>query len=410
MSKSNDSRLKRTTFKLNALLDITIAINENVSTEELIRRFEKLLVDDLMIGKVMMIKLGEKWNCLLNSGFSIDLFEKLNMEDLLTYKEIKYITNKAHNFPEPVDIVIPVTDKDQAISYILIGDIEEEGHLVSPIIKHVRYIQTLSNIITVAIENKRLFKESLQQEALKREMELASRMQTMLIPANERLPSNDNIHMSAFYHPHFEVGGDYYDVLELNDNEIGFCIADVSGKGISAAILMSNFQANLQALFTGDISLEKLVTKLNKRVMDSANGEKFITLFIARYNYTTRELKYINAGHNPPLMYHIESKELVLMKNGTVGMGMLDELPFINEQSVMLNEPSKLFCYTDGLVEVLDESGVEFGTKKLEVEFTNDDKIENNIKTIVAKQKIMEGSASIFDDISIIGADFPGIR
>ncbi len=411
MAKKSDDRLKRTTFKLNALLDITIAINENVSTDELIRRFEKLLVDDLSIGKVMMIKLGEQWNCLLNSGFSSNFFDKLSIKnDLLTFDEISYITSEPDHFPEPVDIVIPVTDKDNPISYVLIGDIEEEGHMVSPIIKHVRYIQTLSNIITVAIENKRLFKETLQQEALKREMELASRMQTMLIPNNERLPENDNIHMAAFYHPHFDVGGDYYDVLDLNENEIGFCIADVSGKGISAAILMSNFQANLQALFTEDITLEKLVTKLNNRVMDSANGEKFITLFIARYNYTTRELKYINAGHNPPLMYHMNSKKIVQMKNGTVGMGMLDDLPFVNEQSVILDEPSKLFCYTDGLVEVLDESGVEFGTDKLEVELTNDNSIENNINSIIAKQKILEGSASIFDDISIIGVDFPGIR
>ena len=72
-------------------------------------------------------------------------------------------------------------------------------------------------------------------------MELASRMQTMLIPTKERLPSNKFIRMKAFYHPHFDVGGDYYDVIQLSGEEVGFCIADVSGKGISAAILMSNF-------------------------------------------------------------------------------------------------------------------------------------------------------------------------
>jgi len=108
-------------------------------------------------------------------------------------------------------------------------------------------------------------------------------------------------------------------------------------------------------------------------------------------------------------MYNVSTGELLSLKNGTVGMGMLDELPFVNEQSMILDEPSKLFCYTDGLVEVLDESGVEFGTDKLEVELKNTENIEQNINTIIAKQKIMEGSASIFDDISIIGADFPGI-
>lgn len=396
-------------FKLNALLDITLAINENVSISELIRRFEKLLTDDLSIGKVMVIKLGEKWECLLNSGFTQNFFKNLSIKtDLLTFTEISFVTSEPDRFPEPVDIVIPVTDKDEPIAFVLIGDIEEEGEGMSPIIKHLRYIQTLSNIIIVAIENKRLFKESLRQEALKREMELASRMQTMLIPKEEQLPSNENIRMSAFYHPHFDVGGDYYDVIPLNDHEIGFCIADVSGKGISAAILMSNFQANLQALFTEETTLENLIVKLNKRVMSSAKGEKFITLFIAKYNYTTRLLHYVNAGHNPPILYKTESKETIHLTNGSVGMGMLDDLPFVKVQSISLNEHAKLFCYTDGLVEVLNDAGIEFGTEKIEVELQNKRTIESNISSIIKKQGILEGSAAIFDDISILSAEFPG--
>jgi len=396
-------------FKLNALLDITLAINENVSISELIRRFEKLLTDDLSIGKVMVIKLGEKWECLLNSGFTQNFFKNLSIKtDLLTYTEISFVTSEPDRFPEPVDIVIPVTDKDEPIAFVLIGDIEEEGEGMSPIIKHLRYIQTLSNIIIVAIENKRLFKESLRQEALKREMELASRMQTMLIPKEEQLPSNEHIRMFAFYHPHFDVGGDYYDVIPLSSNEIGFCIADVSGKGISAAILMSNFQANLQALFTEETTLENLLVKLNKRVMSSAKGEKFITMFIAKYNYTSRLLQYVNAGHNPPILYKTESKETIHLTNGSVGMGMLDELPFVEVQSISLNEHAKLFCYTDGLVEVLNDSGIEFGTEKIEVELQNKRSIESNITSIIKKQGILEGSAAIFDDISILSAEFPG--
>lgn len=396
-------------FKLNALLDITLAINENVSISELIRRFEKLLTDDLSIGKVMVIKLGEKWECLLNSGFTQNFFKNLSIKtDLLTYTEISFVTSEPDRFPEPVDIVIPVTDKDEPIAFVLIGDIEEEGEGMSPIIKHLRYIQTLSNIIIVAIENKRLFKESLRQEALKREMELASRMQTMLIPKEEQLPSNEHIRMFAFYHPHFDVGGDYYDVIPLSSNEIGFCIADVSGKGISAAILMSNFQANLQALFTEETTLENLLVKLNKRVMSSAKGEKFITMFIAKYNYTSRLLQYVNAGHNPPILYKTESKETIHLTNGSVGMGMLDDLPFVEVQSISLNEHAKLFCYTDGLVEVLNDSGIEFGTEKIEVELQNKRSIESNITSIIKKQGILEGSAAIFDDISILSAEFPG--
>lgn len=409
MGKFSDNRLKLSTFKLNALLDITLAINDNVSTTELIRRYEKLLTDDLDIGKVIVLKLSDKWECLLNSGFSNEFFSKVDMKrDLLPYDEISFITSEPQHFPELVDIVIPVPHKDQAIAFVLIGDIEEEGEGVSPIIKHLRFIQTLSNIITVAIENKRLFQESLRQEALKREMELASRMQTMLIPAKEKLPSNDSIRMKAFYHPHFEVGGDYYDVIQLSKNEVGFCIADVSGKGISAAILMSNFQANLRALFNADQNLTDTLNRLNERVMNSAKGEKFITLFIARYHFITRELKYVNAGHNPPFLYELDSKKLIQLSSGCVGMGMLDDLPFLNEAVMKLDRPAKLFCFTDGLVEVIQDSGVEFGTEDLEKEISNPKSLEDNINTIIANQKILEGSAAIFDDISIIGAEFPG--
>ena len=409
MAKFSENRLKLSTFKLNSLLDITLAINDNVATSELIRRYEKMLTDDLDIGKVIVLKFSDKWECLLNSGYGNDFFGMVNMErDLHIYDEISFITSEPQNFPELVDIVIPVTHKDKAIAYVLIGDIEEEGEGVSPIIKHLRFIQTLSNIITVAIENKRLFQESLRQEALKREMELASRMQTMLIPEKERLPDHKNIRMRAFYHPHFDVGGDYYDVIELSDHEVGFCIADVSGKGISAAILMSNFQANLRALFTVDHGLKDTLKRLNNSVMNSAKGEKFITLFIARYNFNTRKLNYVNAGHNPPFLYKIEAGELIQLSTGCVGMGMLDELPFVNEETIQLDERAKLFCYTDGLVEVIQDSGVEFGTENLEKELANPDSLEDNINTIIEKQKILEGSAAIFDDISIIGAEFPG--
>lgn len=138
------------------------------------------------------------------------------------------------------------------------------------------------------------------------------------------MPKNEKIWITAFYHPHFDVGGDYYDVINLSENEVGFCIADVSGKGISAALLMSNFQANLRALFTSGIDLQLLVVKLNDCVMKSANGEKFITLFVAKYSQTAKELEYINAGHNHPILYETDSKNLAFLKEGCVGIGMLE--------------------------------------------------------------------------------------
>jgi sigma-B regulation protein RsbU (phosphoserine phosphatase) len=287
--------------------------------------------------------------------------------------------------------------------------VDEESDGISPIIKHLRFIQTLSNIIIVAIENIRLYNQSLKQVAMKREMELASRMQTMLIPSQNKLPWNNRIHFKAFYHPHYDVGGDYYDVIQLTDDEVGFCIADVSGKGISAAILMSNFQANLRALFIQGADLTTLVKLLNERVLNSANGEKFITLFIAKYNFVSKELEYINAGHNPPLLYDITTSRLSLLESGCVGMGMLDEIPFIHKEKLIISGPTKLLLYTDGLVELIEGDDVGYGYKFIEKELSNAAPIEQNLKEIIVQQKIETGNSAIFDDISILGIELAGV-
>ena len=405
--KAAFKRIKQFTFKLNSLLDITQAINENLSIEELLKRYEKILKEDLNIGRIIIFKFNEKWECILESGCKDRSFKNIDVEkDLMEYSDITFITGTSVTGLRHFDIIIPVIQKDTHIAFVLIGDIDEEMEGVSPTIKHLHFIQTLSNIIIVAIENIRLFNESLRQEAIKKELELASRMQTMLVPDSAILPSNDKLFVNAFYHPHFDVGGDYYDCIDLGNDEFGFCMADVSGKGISAALLMSNFQANLRALFIQEISLVSLVEKLNERVMTSAKGEKFITLFLAKYNCKTNVLEYVNAGHNPPLLYEKENNKLSFLNSGCVGMGMLDETPVIQRGTWNINQPTKLLTYTDGLVELIDDNGVEFGTQAIEKHLTNNERIDKNIQDIIKTHKILTGSTAIFDDISILGAEF----
>jgi phosphoserine phosphatase RsbU/P len=401
------NRIRLTKFKLNSLLDITLAINENLPKDELLNRYDKILREDLNIGKIIILKLDEKWNCILNSGYRPATIKRIDVEKhLRQFDEISFITTDKGPVFEEIDIVIPVTNNNKTLAYVLIGDIDEEGEGVSPVIKHLNFIQTISNIIIVAIENIRLNEQNLKQAAMKRELELAAKMQEMLVPQSSSLPKTNKLFASAFYHPHLEVGGDYYDFIKLNENEYGFCISDVSGKGISAALLMSNFQANLRALFNPEISLSELTRKLNDRVIASTNGDRFLTMFLAKYNMVTRELNYVNAGHNPPLLFDVLENKMDFLPSNCVGIGMVDEIPVIKPQSLIINGRKKLFCYTDGLTEMLDENEVETGTEMIEVSLSNDKRIDENITEIIANYKILEGSAAIFDDISIIGIDF----
>jgi len=397
------NRLQISKFKLDSLLDITTSINANVSTERLLEKYDTILRSNLNIGKILIYKFADRWECILNAGFDNELAGAIDPElDLASFTDTKIFSSEEERLFNGVDIIIPVQNNNTPLAYVLIGDIEEEGELMSPILKHLHFVQTISNIIIVAIENIRLFQETIVQEALKKELELAARMQTMLIPDNKSLPHNDSIMVTGYYHPHYDVGGDYYDCIDLGNGVTGFCIADVSGKGISAALLMSNFQASFRAIFSGDVPLERLITKLNEVVVINASGEKFITFFVARYNVTTRMLEYINAAHNPPVLYDAITGKIRHLEVSCVGIGMLDEIPSIRKHVIRIDNMSKIVCYTDGLSELKDENGKDIGTRPIISHISNMEPISDNITTLIGDLGIPDDNPHLFDDVSLI--------
>jgi sigma-B regulation protein RsbU (phosphoserine phosphatase) len=402
--RSSKDRLKISKFKLDALLDITLSINANLPTEELLSKYESILRNNLGIGKIMIFNYSGRWECILNAGFPKKIQRSIDIEkNFLSFKDVAIVTNN-QGF-EGVDIIVPVFNNQTQLAYIFIGDIDEEGEGMSPVLKHLNFIQTFSSIIIVAIENIRLFKESLLQEAMKKELELAARMQSMLIPHNDRLPSKGKIIVNGFYFPHSEVGGDYYDCIKLSENKTGFCIADVSGKGISAAILMSNFQASLRALFTAEIELEALVRKLNSIIIVNAAGEKFITFFVARYDHKSGVLEYVNAAHNPPVFYDTATGNVLHLKACCVGVGMLDNIPEFEKQEVRVKGYSKIVCYTDGLSELKDDKGIDIGTGVIIKHISNSRPVKENIIKMLKELGIPDDNPGLFDDVSIIAAD-----
>jgi len=402
--KASIDRLRISKFKLDALLDITLSINANLPTEVLLSKYESILRNNLGIGKILVFKHSVKWECILNGGFSPEFDKSIDVESqLLKFTEISFRHEDLGI--EGVDILIPVYNNYVPLAFILIGDIEEEGEGMSPVIKHLNFIQTISSIIIVAIENMRLFRESLRQEALRKELELAARMQQKLIPDNLTMPRDGGLFVNGFYFPHYEVGGDYYDCLKLSDTKTGFCIADVSGKGISAAILMSNFQAGLRALFTCDVDLPALIHKLNDLINANAAGEKFITFFVARYDSATGLLEYINAGHNPPVIYNTVTGQIMHLHSLCVGIGMLDEIPVVEQKVLKIDDYSKIVLYTDGLSDLKGEDGKEILTKEIVKYLTNNDPVEGNITKMLRKLGIPDENPDLFDDVSILAAD-----
>ncbi|MGQ1889358.1 PP2C family protein-serine/threonine phosphatase [Thermophagus sp. OGC60D27] len=401
-------RLRLYKDRLNILLDIAQTINQDHSVDDLLAEFEILLREELEVGKILVFTNSDgQWKNLLISGVSAEEVEKIDVErDLLQYKSIENITLSPPASLQGFDAVIPLFHRYRAIGYVLIGDVEEEHHGISPTIKHLKLIQIISNLIIVFIENKRMQEAVLEQEALKKEMEVASKIQNQLIPSTEDLPSLKKLSLQAFYHPHWGVGGDYYDIIPLSRHTIGFCVADVSGKGISAALLMSNFQAVVRTLFTAGINMKKLIHQLNQRVNSSANNEKFITLFIGKYNLRSRRLVYVNAGHLPPLLFDRRKSHLISLDQGCIGLGMLDVIPAVEVGKIKIPKNAKLMAFTDGLIELERDNEVQSGLMNIEKIITNHKSIEANMEEAKQLVALHLESGAIFDDISLIGMEF----
>ncbi len=357
-----NERLNLKEFQLGALLDVTKAINNNLQREELLKLYAEIMHDELGITRLMLFENSGGWRCA--HAFGADESQQLvDVRPLIErYKDIQFIGTADEALLTGFDIAVPVFHRELPLALLLIGDIDEEERRVSPAVKHMNFIQTLTNLIAVALENKRLGKVALQQERDKRELELAADMQTMLIPRD--LPNDASVQAAAWYLPHRQVGGDYYDLIRINEHELVLCVADVSGKGMAAALLMSNFQATLRAmLMLGYTQLDKLAVDLNELVMERARGERFITLFIGTVDTRTGTIRYVNAGHNAPILWR--DGVLSELKSGCIALGMLPELPFVNLGEAKVGG-GMLMSYTDGLIEQEDIYGAAFETTPLE--------------------------------------------
>jgi sigma-B regulation protein RsbU (phosphoserine phosphatase) len=333
--------------ELNSLLEVTRAINKNTPTPTLIQMLEVILKNYLQVGKFrFLIEKSGAYSCISKYGGNIESPLTLNN----TWGHLNKIKSPAPLMDHTDKVLcqynyfIPIYHKNKALAFALIGDFNTSGDMLN---NDLNFIQTLINVIVVALENKKLFRERLQAERFQREMELAVEVQNMLIPLREH--KEEGVEVGAKYLPHQDIGGDYFDFFRLNENEFLWCIADVSGKGISAALLMANFQASLHGLAAIEDELTTVVERLNKIVIRNTKGERFITLFLAKYNEKTRKLNYINAGHTPTILY--SEGGAVPLKLGTTMIGAFEELPFLNEGEIDVEPGSLLFNYTDGLMD-----------------------------------------------------------
>lgn len=348
-------------LELNALLEVTQAINNNLSEEALYKIYKFTMLANFNVKKLALFVFDKKWDCKVNFGMERNVSESELPKDFSNLKNTITINEKYDSFSE-FDIAIPVLHKEKLLAVIFVGDIKKYA-MSSSLETGTTFLEALTNIILVAIENKKLSSQQLEQETMKKELEIAQQVQQFLFP--KTLPKTDKLYIATHYLPHHNVGGDYYDYIPLKDEKIILCIADVSGKGVPAALIMSNFQASLHILVRKTNNLKEIVNELNHQINYSGNRESFITFFIALYDTKKHIFEYINCGHNLPILC-INGQAPQLLNLGTTILGMFNPLPFNNLGTLLNVQSFTLMCYTDGLTESVNDDNEEFGSEKIE--------------------------------------------
>lgn len=398
----NELLLSAKQRQINTLLEITKAINQELNENSLFNFFEYILQRQIKADKFIVFYKKVKWERISFVNIDVSKFAEIDVDvDLASFRETQRV-KKDHPFFDEIEAIIPVFSTNQPIAYLLLGPLEMDA--VESFNEKIKFIETITSIVFNAANNKFLLNKQVEQKVLNKELEFAAKIQSMLIP--EKLPNNEYIHASGLYLPHSDIGGDFYDMLELNDTEYAFCIADISGKGISAGLLMSNFQAHLRTLLNREYSLEQTLDHLNFRVNELTSGEKYITFFLGIYNLERRRLIYVNCGHHAPIL--VNGDEIKTLEVGSTILGMLTPLPFINIGKEYLEPDSLLFMYTDGLTDLKDQNDeyMEFNDlQKYIAENQNLNPEELNAK-ILNKIENERFNLSFFDDISMLSCRF----
>jgi serine phosphatase RsbU (regulator of sigma subunit)/ABC-type antimicrobial peptide transport system permease subunit len=261
-----------------------------------------------------------------------------------------------------------------------------------------------AEVFALMIENARLTGRAVEQERVQRDLELAAEVQRRLLPHEP--PAGGVLALAAFSLPARTVGGDYYDFLDLGSGRIGIALADISGKGIAAALLMSVVQASLRVIATeGDMPLAELAAKMNGFIYRSTGTNKFATFFYAQIDQRSRKLRYVNAGHNAPYLIRRSDAavEITELSAGGTVLGLFPEAQY-NDATVDLSSGDLLAAFTDGVTEALNSEGQEFGEQRLK-DFLQGatNKTAEEISSILAG-RIHEwiGDAEQHDDLTFV--------
>jgi len=280
-----------------------------------------------------------------------------------------------------VKLILPMKDSKHLLGFVALTD-KAAGYSYSS--EDLNLLGVLSNQMVTALTNARLYVESLERVRLQEEVSMARQIQLDLLPSKP--PAYESLQISMHSTPSRTVGGDFFDFIPINKDRFGLVIADASGKGMPAALMIAQIQAILRSEVNNGIPIDSLLRNMNEQICKSSSAETYVTLFYGEFDTTCNVFRYANAGHNYPVLVRANG-DIELLTDGGPIIGALPMMEY-RSASVRLEKDDLLFFFTDGLSEAMNEK---------EEEYT-----EDRIRKFVCDQRRVDPETlinSILDDV-----------
>lgn len=403
--KNTYRNLDRRIHELNTLFDLSKEFNLLVDREKISRIFKFALLGQLFIRTFFLIyKNQDDVNLLAASGLQ-DQPHTEEIQNLFesTKEEVVRIDDnfgEEHSWICENDItaLISVSIQNEKVAVIGVGERANEVPFSET---DFNFLKSLANLAVISIQKTYFLEERIDKERMEEELSIAKSIQQGLLP--DPIPEIVGVDLAASTISSREVGGDYFDIARTPDGNTILAIADVTGKGVPAALLMANLQSMLHVLLPVDITLSEATERINNLIYRNTPPDKFITFFWAKYLSTHKILRYVNAGHNPPLLLRNNSDTFEELSEGGLLLGAMETMMPYDQKDIQLNFNDLLICYTDGVNEAMNNEEEEYGTDRLKKCITkNRNKTSEEIMEAIIDEVTAFSNQKLFDDLTLL--------
>ena len=353
--------------ELRTLFELSKEFNAIFDRDKLLKLFTFTLMGQVGASRyAVCLKNGETVSSRIDthrlSEFKQVLFENITSPVLVTDLQRKKVLLDLRAACQEQSIValIPLQVQNEAKGMLCVGERLRGGTYSGA---DLEFIYSLGNLAIISLENTRLFYEAVEKQKMENELNIAREIQKGLLPRS--LPTIPGLDLAALNISSKQVGGDYYDVVVLENGTCVIAIGDVSGKGTPASLLMANVQATIRTLVHFNLPLSEMTSLVNRLICDNTGSDKFITFCWGIFDPKTRIFRYVNAGHNHPFVVRA-NKSIERLSEGGIILGVTKDAAPYKEGSIQLLTGDVIVMFTDGISEAMNVDGIDYTEERVE--------------------------------------------